>query len=74
LEAISDPKVVIALDDFEGIEKGVANFSTMRGRAFFQRHVLIYPPRDRLIERLGLLTPSTAALVLPSSALNYSAQ
>jgi predicted O-methyltransferase YrrM len=74
LESVSDPKVVIALDDFEGIEKGVANFSTMRGRPFFQRHVLVYPPRDRLIERLGLLTPSTTALVLPSAALNYSAQ
>jgi len=74
LEAISDPKAVFALDDFEGIEKGVANHSSMRGRPFFQRHVLVYPPKDRLIERLGLLESSTTAFLLPSSALSYSPQ
>jgi predicted O-methyltransferase YrrM len=74
IEAMAEPHAVIALDDFEGIEKGVANHSIMRGRAFFQRHVLVYPPRDRLIERLGLLGASTTAFVLPSSALSYSPQ
>jgi predicted O-methyltransferase YrrM len=74
LEAISDPKAVIALDDFEGIEKGVANHSSMRNRPFFQRHVLVYPPKEAVIERLGLIAPSTTAFVLPSSALSYSPQ
>jgi predicted O-methyltransferase YrrM len=74
LESIADPRIVIAIDDFEGIEKGVANYSILRGRAIFQHHILVYPAQDRTIEKLGLEAASTTALMLPFAALTYTAQ
>jgi predicted O-methyltransferase YrrM len=74
LEKISDDKLVVVLDDFEGMEKGVANLMQLRQRPQFARHVLIYPPSSTLIGRMGLQSSSTTALLLPFSALQYTNQ
>jgi predicted O-methyltransferase YrrM len=74
LESIADPRIVIALDDFEGIEKGVANFSTMRGRKFFAQHVLVYPASDAVLDRIGLIAHSTTAYVIPFQGFTYAPQ
>lgn len=53
---------LVVLDDFEGIEKGVAN-AMLLGNAFGQTHFLIYP-RDS----------GKTALYLPASALEFASQ
>jgi hypothetical protein len=74
LETAADPRIVIALDDFEGIEKGVANFSTLRGRKFFGQHVLVYPASDEILARIGLIAHSTTAYMIPFAAFTYAPQ
>lgn len=74
LEQISDEQLVIALDDFEGIEKGVANLSLLRGRQRFARHALVYPPSLPIIGKIGLFSPSTTALLVPVGAITYGNQ
>jgi len=63
-------KSVIALDDFEGIEKGVAN--AMK----FQYHgaMLIYPAESEVLQRHGLPDESTIGLILPHSLVNLTNQ
>jgi hypothetical protein len=74
IERIADPRVVIALDDFEGIEKGVANFSLIRGRPFFSQHFLVYPMSDRFLEAIGCRHANTTALLLPMPAFTFTYQ
>jgi predicted O-methyltransferase YrrM len=74
IEHISDPRVVIALDDFEGIEKGVANLSLIKARPYFGQHVLVYPAADHVLARLGVSSGSTSALLFPLAALKFTNQ
>lgn len=74
LERISDDKLVIALDDFEGMEKGVANLTLLRSRQRFARHALLYPPRPAILQKLGLLSGSTTALMVPLSCIGFANQ
>lgn len=74
VERLADPGVVIALDDFEGMEKGVANLMQIRGRPFFGKHVLVYPASDATLARLGLVSRATTAFLLPASALVFANQ
>ena len=46
MASLLSPDGVVVLDDFEGVEKGVANAFGLRSVAHFSKHILIYPPRD----------------------------
>lgn len=74
LEKIADPRVVIALDDFEGMEKGVANLSVIRGRPFFAQHALVYPMSKLVIDKLGCHAGNTTAFLMPMSAFTFTWQ
>jgi len=74
IEQIADPKAILAIDDFEGVEKGVANLSLLRGRGFFGQHILVYPMTGRVLDKLGCITPNTTALYMPMSALTFTYQ
>jgi len=74
IEQIADQRVVMAIDDFEGIEKGVANLSVLRGRAFFGQHMLIYPMSETALRALGCISRNTTALFVPISALTFTNQ
>jgi predicted O-methyltransferase YrrM len=74
LEKIVDPRVVIALDDFEGMEKGVANLSIIRGRPFFSQHALIYPMSKLIIDKLVCHAPNTTAFLVPMPAFTFTWQ
>ncbi|HVJ41301.1 MAG TPA: class I SAM-dependent methyltransferase [Dongiaceae bacterium] len=76
LQRICDPRAVLAIDDFEGMEKGVANLSVLRsGQApFFSQHILVYPAMDEVLQRLGVLSRTTTAFFLPFAALTYTNQ
>lgn len=69
-------KTIIVLDDFEGMEKGVANLTQLRNKAVptLARHLLIYPPSDALVASLGLTSGSLTALMIPLSAFAFASQ
>jgi predicted O-methyltransferase YrrM len=69
---IAEP--IVALDDFEGYEKGVANLAGMRAAEFLPDHLLIYPPGERLRRDFGFTDNSTTALMIPRSAIRLTAQ
>lgn len=74
IEKIADPRIVIALDDFEGMEKGVANLSIIRGRPFFAQHALVYPMSKTIIDQLGCHTGNTTALLVPMGSFTFTWQ
>jgi predicted O-methyltransferase YrrM len=74
LEQLLAPDAIIALDDFEGIEKGVANLSLLRQSARFKNHALIYPCPRELLERRGFSSYSLTAALIPPSRLQIAAQ
>jgi predicted O-methyltransferase YrrM len=65
---------VIALDDFEGVEKGVANLMALRSSGIMKAHICVYPCPDRLLHTCGLHDPTSLALVIPQSITRITAQ
>ncbi len=63
-ELLTDDAIV-ALDDFEGMEKGVANLFNMRLHPRFQNLFLIPPPSLEMTEKLGYTSRSLTAVLLP---------
>lgn len=61
---------VIALDDFEGIEKGVANAAHFS----YDQAMLIYPPEKALLQEHGLPDESTLGLILPKRVVRLTNQ
>jgi len=74
LEQLLAPDAIIALDDFEGTEKGVANLSLLRQSARFKGHALIYPCPRALLERRGFSSYSLLAALVPMSRFQIAAQ
>ena len=71
---IADPRVVVAIDDFEAAEKGVINFARMRKHPFFAKHVLVNPPRTTLCRELDFISTSTTAVMAPLTSFAFVAQ
>ncbi|MBK6743682.1 MAG: hypothetical protein IPG66_12190 [Hydrogenophilales bacterium] len=65
---------IIVMDDFEGLEKGVANAISMRPHAKFQGYALAYPPNENLLMRYELPDRCTTAMLYPNSMLRMTAQ
>lgn len=74
LEQLLSPDAIIALDDFEGAEKGVANLSVLRKSPRFRGHALIYPCPRPLLERRGFSSYSLLAALVPASRFQIAAQ
>jgi len=74
LEQLLSPDAIIALDDFEGVEKGVANLSLLRQSPRFKNHALIYPCPRPLLERRGFSSHSLTAVLMPASRFQIAAQ
>ena len=68
------PDSIIALDDFEGMEKGVCNLMLMREHGLFPNHFLVYPCQSSLSQELGFSDLSTTAVLLPKTLINYTNQ
>jgi predicted O-methyltransferase YrrM len=71
---LSHDRTFVVIDDFEGMEKGVANLMVLRSIPQFSQYALVHPPAASLIDDLGLLSGSAIALLLPKSALRFTAQ
>jgi predicted O-methyltransferase YrrM len=65
---------IIVLDDFEGMEKGVCNLMLLRSISAFSNYVLIHPPSLSLLGDFGLRSTTALAMLLPRSALRFTAQ
>lgn len=73
-EKMNCHNAIFALDDFEGVEKGVANLSQLRSNKVFAKHILIYPCPSDILERNGLLDSSLMAMLIPVSLINFTNQ
>jgi len=74
LSKICNPEIIVALDDFEGFEKGVANLVNLRNFNLFPSHLLIYPPSDPFLRTFGFFDHSTTALLIPQATLQLTSQ
>lgn len=63
---------IFALDDFEGIEKGVANYEKLKG--LLPNHWLVYPPTSLLLSKYGYRDYCSTALVIPDSMIIKAVQ
>jgi predicted O-methyltransferase YrrM len=69
-----DDTAIVALDDFEGIEKGVMNLVKLRASPKFADHFLAYPAPGDLLKAWGLRSHSLIAVLIPSSLLKLTNQ
>lgn len=74
IEKVMHKNTVIVLDDFEGIEKGVANYSILQKLTPYYSHILVYPPDRETLARFGLRDQCTTALVIPNTLFRITAQ
>lgn len=74
LQSLCAPDLIVSLDDFEGVEKGVANLANMRGANFLGTHLLVYPCPESVLHTFGFADHSTTALLIPQSALRLTPQ
>ena len=74
LGKLMKPTSVVALDDFEGFEKGVANLSMLRTQPFLRGHILAYPPDRKLLAEFGLHSRCLTAVLLPAAMFGFTAQ
>lgn len=68
------PSAIVAVDDFEGIEKGVANISNFRSAGVFKEHTLITPPSESLLGRYGFWDHCSTALLVHPALIRFTAQ
>jgi hypothetical protein len=64
---------IILLDDFEGVEKGVLNGSSLM-QSLQKTHTLVYPPSHDMLNRLGFFDDCTSALIVPRALFQLSNQ
>jgi predicted O-methyltransferase YrrM len=74
VDRLTTPDTIFGLDDFEGVEKGVANLSALLQAPKFKRHLIVYPPPREVLLRHGLTGHSLTAVVLPASTFVFTRQ
>ncbi len=74
LAALCTPSAVFAFDDFEGIEKGVVNYSKALESGLFPNRILIPPCPAEVARPFGFLDVSRTALWIPVKSINITAQ
>ena len=73
-EKLINQNTIILLDDFEGAEKGVINYMTLKKLKKLSSHFLIYPCDRSKLEKIGENSYSTTAIMLPNSLIELVAQ
>ncbi len=74
LGQLCSDRIVFALDDFEGCEKGVANYAKLRESGLIPQYILVNPPSEELVRSYGLLDYSTTALLISPHSIGLTAQ
>jgi len=73
LSLLTVKNTIIVLDDFEGYEKGVANYILLKKIEQF-KSFLVYPPSIDIVKNLNFLSHSTTAVMIPSETIKLSNQ
>jgi predicted O-methyltransferase YrrM len=73
-EKLINPKTIILLDDFEGVEKGVVNYMQLKKLKKLSSHFLVYPCERNRLEKIGETSHSTTAVLLPNNLIELVAQ
>lgn len=71
---LAAPDAIVALDDFEGMEKGVANLFNLRKSGAFSKHLTVYPPDERVLRQCGFWDRGSTGLLVPQSQIRFTAQ
>jgi len=74
LDSLIHKDTVIALDDFEGMEKGVINLTYLKKLGKLKDYMLIYPASDTQLKDSGLKGRSLLALFIPKHFVNFTNQ
>lgn len=74
MSQLAAPDAIIALDDFEGIEKGVANLLNLRAAKAFSDHFAFCPPSEPLLRQLGFKDRCTTSVLVPRDLIRFTAQ
>ncbi|MFN8925222.1 MAG: class I SAM-dependent methyltransferase [Rhodospirillales bacterium] len=74
LSRLLTERAVVALDDFEGMEKGVANLMLLRAHKAFAGHVLAHPPGPSVLAGFGSVSRSVVALLVPVAGFRFTPQ
>jgi len=70
---LSHNSSVIVLDDFEGTEKGVANFMAL-ARLTQMGYTVFYPPDSNTLSKYGLFEYSNLAMIVPYNIIRFTNQ
>ena len=73
LDLITDDSIIV-FDDFEGIEKGVANLMQLRQSKELSRHFQINPPSEEFLELHGFQSNALLGLLVPNSKFKLTNQ
>jgi predicted O-methyltransferase YrrM len=73
------PKVIkedtiILVDDFEGVEKGVANVFNLMMQPCMKGHSLVYPPERELLLNYGFTEQCFTAMLVPLKIVQFTNQ
>ena len=74
IEKLLTDDAVILLDDFEGIEKGVANVFNFGAQKKLNKYLIVYPPETDFLNKYGFHDCSTTSILLPKQLLQLTAQ
>ncbi len=74
LATLCKAETVFVFDDFEGIEKGTANYMKMLESGLFPGRILVPPCSEELSRRFGFRDVSRMALWMPNKFINITAQ
>ena len=74
LVSLLKDNTIVALDDFEGIEKGVFNFQLLRSIPPFDKYMMSYPPDISFMAKYGITSNNSTACFIPRSLIQLTAQ
>lgn len=74
LDPLITEETLFALDDFEGMEKGVINLTQLRTMDKLKNHFLIYPPSAEWLAARGFTSHSLTAVLMPVSWFVFARQ
>jgi hypothetical protein len=74
LDNLITADTIFGLDDFEGMEKGVANLFALARLAKLKRHFLLHPPSQALVTERGFTSYSLMAMLVPVSIFEFARQ
>ena len=71
LSKLISNKTIIALDDFEGMEKGVINLINLRRIPQLANYILIYPPTEDALKQYQFSAHALTAVMIPLEMISF---